>query len=278
MGRPVLLPFFLPGSAGKLFSLYFSPPHLMAPEHFILLFPAFAEENNKSRRMTALQAKNFAAQGYGVLMVDPYGTGDSEGNLGDASWSIWCQDVEFIREWLEQRGAKNISLWGLRFGALFAMHVAPSFGDKLDRLLLWQPVIRGELMMTQFLRLRLASDMIGSGEKVTVRSLRDQLANGDKVEVAGYELSQNLVAGIDSLNMLDMVVDGLPAIDWVEVLASEDQTLSPISQKVLNAWGKENLQVHTVVGESFWTTPEIATLPALLEQTTACLREKNDRH
>jgi len=271
VSQSVLSPFFLSGSRAKLFSLYTAPAQKPLPEHFIVFFPPFAEENNKSRRMVSLQAKKFAAIGYGVLMVDPFGTGDSEGNFGDASWNIWQQDVECIRQWLDQQGAKQITLWGLRFGALFALHMVSVFSDVLDRLLLWQPVIRGELMMSQFLRLRMAADMIGSGEKVTVRDLRRQLESGKQIEVAGYELSPQLVAGIDKLNLLNMKFESLPAIDWFEILASEEQNLSPISQKVLDAWDNDKLQVHTVIGEPFWVTPEITTLPVLLEKTTACL-------
>ena len=275
VSQSVLSPFFLSGSTGKLFSLYTSPAQKIPPEHFVVFFPPFAEENNKSRYMVSLQAKKFAAMGYGVLMVDFYGTGDSEGDFGEASWDIWLQDVEHIRQWLDQQGAKHIILWGLRFGALFAMHVAPLFGDGLDRILLWQPVIRGELMMSQFLRLRMAADMIGSGEKVTVRDLRDQLANGANIEVAGYELSPDLVEGIDGLKLQHLGATESPPVEWVEVVSSEEQPIGPASQKCVDAWCELGMQVntHTVVGEPFWVTPEITILPTLLERTSEILQE-----
>ena len=275
MKPPVLSPFFLEGSVGKLFSLYFDPGRGQRPEHYILFFPPFAEELNKSRRMITLQARRFAAMGYGVLVVDYYGTGDSEGDFGSATWRIWQDDIEMAAAWLEQQGAKCISLWALRFGALMAMSSVALFKGKLDQILLWQPVIRGDQMMTQFLRLRLAADMIGAGSKVTVRDLRGQLTAGRSVEVAGYVLSPGLVEGIDALKLQNLGIGESSPIEWLEVVGSEEQSLGPASQKVLDAWCGQGMQVNTrtLVGEPFWVTPEITCLPSLLERTSDILRE-----
>ena len=111
MKSSVLSPFFLPGSTGNLFSLYFSLGQEQRPEHFILFFPPFAEELNKSRRMISLQARKFAAMGYGVLVVDYYGTGDSEGDSGDATWEVWQKDIEAIAAWLEQHRPQIIGFF-----------------------------------------------------------------------------------------------------------------------------------------------------------------------
>lgn len=281
MKAAVLSPFFLSGSAGNLFSLYFKPGQEEPPEHVILLFPPFAEELNKARRMISLQARKFAAMGYGVLLVDYYGTGDSEGNFGDATWAIWQKDIGAIVAWLEQTGAKQVSLWGLRLGALVAMHSLPllqdRLGDRLDRILLWQPSLRGDQLMTQFLRLRLAADMIGAGNRITVQDLRGQLASGSSVEVAGYELSPGLVEGLDSLKMLSLGSAESPPVEWFEVVGSEGQPLNPASQKVLDTWRDVGMQVttHRVMGESFWVTPEITVLPALLEKTSEIIQGSN---
>ncbi len=52
---------------------------------------------NKSRRMAALQARAFAAMGFGVLQIDLFGCGDSSGDFSDARWDIWKQDLAIAR-------------------------------------------------------------------------------------------------------------------------------------------------------------------------------------
>ena len=74
--------FFLPGSAGQLFCVYRGPADAMQPpETGVLYVPPFADEMNKARRQAAVQSHALALQGYGVLSVDLFGTGDSEGEF-----------------------------------------------------------------------------------------------------------------------------------------------------------------------------------------------------
>ena len=85
-------PFFLEGRGGPLFALY-HPPLAGEPRAIVVHCPAFAEEMNKSRRMVALQARAFVEQGLGTLVFDLFGTGDSAGDFGDATWDGWLADV-----------------------------------------------------------------------------------------------------------------------------------------------------------------------------------------
>ncbi len=60
-----------------------------------------------------------------------------------------------------KRVSAPVSLWGLRLGALLALDFAREISKKkLDRFILWQPVISGDSFLTQFLRLRLANEML----------------------------------------------------------------------------------------------------------------------
>jgi hypothetical protein len=58
-------PLFLDGSAGRLFAPYQAAA--AHPRGSVIYVPPFAEEMNRSRRMAALQARAFAAMGFGVL-------------------------------------------------------------------------------------------------------------------------------------------------------------------------------------------------------------------
>ena len=109
-------PFFLSGEQGALFCIHLYPTDT-APKGGILYLHPFAEEMHKSRRMAALQARRFAAEGYAVLQVDLTGCGDSSGDFGDATWEAWHDDARRAHTWLLAKAPGPIILWGLRTGA-----------------------------------------------------------------------------------------------------------------------------------------------------------------
>lgn len=271
-----VLPFFLPGSAGWLFALYFSPSHNRATKRAVLYFPPFAEEMNKARRMAALQARRFADLGIGTLLIDPFGTADSEGDFADARWEIWRDDLQRAAQWLHEQGAERLIFWGLRLGGSLAVELATMMGQP-ERLILWHPVIRGETFMTQFLRLRLAADMASKGQRLTTRDLRADLSAGNALEIAGYALAPALVSAVDALNLEDAGSTKMPVVDWVEIVADTERPLSSPGQRVLDCWRTAGVQAtsHTVVGEQFWCTPEITVAPALLDVTANLLTESS---
>ena len=49
---------------------------------------------NKARRQAAIQARALASDGFSVLVPDLFGTGDSDGELRDARWETWLDDLE----------------------------------------------------------------------------------------------------------------------------------------------------------------------------------------
>ena len=150
--------FFLPAAGGERFCIFH--PASGAPLGSILYVHPFAEEMNKSRRMAALQARAFCARGYNVLQIDLLGCGDSSGDFGDARWHAWHEDVALATDWLARHTEGPVHLWGLRLGALLALDHSRQAGRSFAGLLLWQPVISGAQFMTQFLRLRMGSEML----------------------------------------------------------------------------------------------------------------------
>ncbi|WP_340118776.1 hydrolase 2, exosortase A system-associated [Pelagibius sp. 7325] len=267
-------PFFFPGSAGPLFCLLQAPPEGTAPRGALLYLPPFAEEANRSRRMAVLQARRLAARGWAVLLLDPYGTGDSSGGFHEARWEIWQADVEAAAAWLTTRWPGiAVSLWGLRLGALLAAEVAGRHPARFARLLLWQPVLRGDQFMSQFLRLRIAAAM-AAGEKESGEALRGRLAAGETLEVAGYELAPPLVAAIES-RRFDTLLPALSdcRIDWLEVTSAEGEPApAPASQRLLEALPDDTagrVNCRAVAGAPFWTIQEITLAPALLDATDA---------
>ncbi len=266
--------FFLKTDFGDRFCLYHAPhPNKECRGVFIYVHP-FGDEMNKSRRMVALQARAFAAMGFGVLLMDRFGCGDSNGEFGNARWDIWKQDLGIARSWLENRVTAPVSLWGLRLGALLALDFARSSANIIDKIILWQPVISGELFLTQFLRLRLANEMLSGGlEKTTgTQAMRSSLAVGERLVVAGYELTSDLTVAIDSLRAIKLLVPKVP-VHWFEIVSESGRTMPPAGAKVVRAWEKEgsNPQVHLVPCVPFWATQEISECPELISATVRIL-------
>ena len=265
--------FFLPADPGHRFCLYHQPLNGGAKRGIVYAHP-FCEEMNKARRMAALQSRRFAAAGYAVLQIDLFGCGDSSGDFVDARWGIWKNDLRTAASWLNSRVGGTSGLWGLRLGAVLAADVARDPGMGIEQLLLWQPVNSGEQFLTQFLRLRLAAEMLAEGAARTgVRELRASLAHGATLEIAGYDLHPELAAEIDALRLADLV-PAVKVVHCLEVAAQAEPKLLPASQRVLEAWRLRGLDVRAaaVTGEPFWSTIEVTECETLLAATENSLK------
>lgn len=289
-----MTPFFLQTESEPIFCNVVLPTDNgknVCPSDWVLCFPPFAEELNKSRKMLADQARNFTQKGFGVLMIDYAGTGDSGGELVDASWAKWQQQTQAAVDWLLREGAKKLWLFGLRGGCLVAAQLAQTLQSKfaihLAGVIFWQPVLSGNIWMTQFLRLRLAADLVtdvaateGDKERLTVSGLRAQLARGETVEVAGYRLGKTWVEDIDGLKLSDYSLPEQTPVYWFEVSSQQQPQISVASTRVIEHWREQGIELHSEVvsGAAFWATQEIAVVPALLTATGAKIEWLNSGH
>ncbi|WP_051293882.1 hydrolase 2, exosortase A system-associated [Pseudoduganella violaceinigra] len=270
-------PLFIGQGGAARFGLYHAPAGPCRGA-WLYLHP-WAEEMNKARRMAALQARALAAAGWAVLQLDLHGCGDSAGDFGDAGWDSWRADVARGLDWLHNTVGSQLpqapGLWGLRLGALLALdYAAQPAGRAPARLLLWQPVLQGATHLTQFLRLRVAAQMLGEGggESGTA-DLRATLAGGTPLEIAGYTLAPAMAAALDQLDAARLAPPC--PVHWLEVVAADGRPLPPAAQRLLQAWqaAGADCRVQTVAGPQFWATQEIAEAPALLEATRTVLLE-----
>lgn len=264
-------PFFLDSPRGPLFCLYTAPTD-RPPQGAVLYLHPFAEEMHKSRRMSALQARAFATLGQAVLQIDLTGCGDSAGDFGDASWAAWLDDARLAHAWLTDKTTQPVTLWGLRTGALLATDLAQHLLNIRD-LILWQPVGDGGLFLNQFLRIKLASEMLSEGQsKSGTKALLAQLATGEGVEVGGNMLSPAMAHELGSLKLAAMTPP-CPAA-WIEVGAQAGEGVTPASERVVDAWRHAGARVQTltVPGDPFWQTQEITECPALIEASLSVLK------
>lgn len=262
-------PFFLDSATGRIFCLYFPPRAGEDNGTDLLFFPPFAEELNKSRRMIALQARALSRLGFGVLIPDLYGTGDSEGDFADGRWEGWLDDAMAALNWLESRGRRNVIFWGLRLGALLAMATVRHRGADPTKMIFWNPVSNGATYLTQFLRLRLAADMMVSNTPVTTDSLKQELIAGRNVEIAGYMLNPHLASAIEALNLAALSPSPKIDVAWLEIVSAPERPLTHVSRQVMDRWRRENVNVKAVAvpGDAFWNTTEITQVPNLIDAT-----------
>jgi exosortase A-associated hydrolase 2 len=301
-------PFFLPTAGGQRFCLLHASgqwPEL--PVASILYIHPFAEELNRSRRMAALQCQAFARAGFEVLQMDLGGSGDSAGHFADATWEGWVADILAARDWLAARQQKRLGdtpihaiarpdgnpalwLWGLRAGCLVAAEVARQAVAQPANLLFWQPVTQGAVHLAQFLRLKVATDLVRGGNSENADRAgkagpagevaananptpRQLLAQGNPVEIGGYALSPALATGLEAAHL-----NGLPVGSRVICLeftpatslatdAAAVLSLSPALASQIDRWQNQgvNAQGFATPGAPFWQTPEVEVVTEAID-------------
>ena len=218
-----------------------------------------------------LAAHRLVQSGHACLVVDLHGTGDSEGEFGDGRWEIWLDDLGRAVEWLLARGVSDINLLGIRFGACLATRLAALSATEFSRLILWQPVFRGTVFMTQFLRLKMVSDLVDTAARITTTQLRETADSGECIEVAGYEIAPSLLASIDAFNMLDESHADTLKTSIFEIAPSSSARHSLDCDKLTTKWSEAGRDVNSylISGDQFWASTETVVVPALVEATLA---------
>jgi len=262
----------LPLAGGARFCLFYPASGPARSIGAIVYVHPFAEEMNKSRRMAALQARALAAAGVSVLQIDLLGCGDSAGDFGTATWSLWIDDVVEGVRWLHGRTGFVPALWGLRSGCLLASAALAKLPATRD-LVFWQPVVSGKQHLQQFLRLRIAGELMGrsGAERTGTNELHAKLEAGATLDIAGYAVSPGLALGLAAADLVPCTTG--TRVAWLEISGSEPPEMSPAGQMRVTAWQAAGSEVSAIVvpGLPFWQTQEIAECAALIDATTAAV-------
>ncbi len=266
-------PFFIDSAGGPLFCVHHRPPKTVEARGQVLVALPFNEEMNRCRSLVTLQARAFAAIGVGTLVVDLFGTGDSGGEYRDARWDVWLENLETGLRWLDGQPGSRRAVLGIRLGGILAAQLLRQRADAGLSLMLWQPVIDGAQNFNQFLRIRLAAQMQRADlPKETSASLRQQLAEGKNIEIAGYEIPPQLATAIEAANLKTLAPPAGTPVFWLEQ-RGVDASLPPASQKLHSAWAEAG--VHPTValydGPAFWQVYERDIAGHAVELTTEWL-------
>lgn len=261
-----LEPFFLDGAAGRIFLLFRSAAKA---QRCVLFIPPFAEEMNKCRRQFTETTHALVESGFAVLVLDLFGTGDSEGEFSEARWETWKSDVSAALDWIELTGLAPYALIAARLGCALAAESLEEAEKAVDRSVFWQPVANGRQFMTQFLRLRVAASMMEGGSKETVEALRKRLDHGEILSVAGYELSPELRQSIENVDLSACMSKNLGDVKILEVSTTGSGELSMAGKQLATAAEGFGVEIagERLVGEPFWSTTEIVVSHELRKLT-----------
>jgi exosortase A-associated hydrolase 2 len=253
---------------GSRFYLHYRPTRDKPQRGAALFVPPFAGEMNRCRHVVAAQARAFVDRGVQVLVFDLFGSGDSAGEFGEATWDAWLADVDDAFSCLSAEAKGPVFIWGMRGGSLLAADWLRSRQKQLP-LLLWQPVVSGAQHLQHFLRMRLASGFLGkSGGKESLEELKERLQRDGILEITGYGFSSGLARGLERAELAAIAAG--TSVVWVEVGPGEQPALTPGSQAFiakLRAKGCE-IRAQAASGNTFWQIVEREECPDLLEKTS----------
>lgn len=200
---------FIQGQQGQLFRLTRTPAQVIG---HVFYLPSLFEQANQTRHMLTRSAINAYQQGFESIIVDHYGTGDSAGELNEASLALWQQDIisqlDEIKKHSTQPIILSVSLSAtlLLNNALLAM---------IDGLILIQAEFNGKRFIQQLKRLALAADLNKPLVVVTSPEEKD-------VTIAGYVMDKQLLADLSRQNLTELTSVQLPCC-WLEWQATHSE-------------------------------------------------------
>ena len=150
------------GESGKALYGVYHPPISQRPRHqaVLLCYPTGREYYMAHRAFQQL-AVLMQKAGLHVFRFDYFGTGDSAGNLSQATAGQWGNDVVAAAEELQHTsGTTNLSVVAMRLGALLAA-TAPFADNDIRHLVMWDPVIRGRDYVQNLVNESM--DLLGAG-------------------------------------------------------------------------------------------------------------------
>lgn len=272
--------FFLPTRSGSLFCLYHAPQGPVRRGQVLHLHP-FAEELNTCRRVSAQFARALASAGFAVLQFDMYGCGDSEGDFGDATWTTWLNNAhealaELHRRAGEPTEAAPLWLWGVRSGCLLSADLLKGM-EAPCHMLWWQPVVSGQQVLQQWLRLDAAKEWLSKDKErpEATLPLSEQLKRGQDVHVGGYRISPELAHELNARHL----TPPRPSSAQHGKLVSMDISASPSTPppgitRQTQLWQGQGWQAHlqSVTCGTFWQQLSNTDPSDLIDASLACVQ------
>ena len=254
---------FYPGLQGPLFRLIRTPEYTSA--HLLFIAPLF-EQANQIRHHVTRSAINAYHQGIQSIIFDHYGTGDSGGELTDASLVLWQQDI--IKQLLEIKAHSTQAIY-LSVPLSAVLLLSDNIIKHVAGIMLLQPDFNGKRFVQQFKRLALAAKLANKddiGENKLPSKIEDKI---QVTEIAGYVIQSTLLDDLaeQSVDKLTHLPCKFYWFEWQLI----DEVLSPSrakQQKILSSKNSKINQVacYNIDDVKFWQATELKIAQSFLVQ------------
>ena len=227
------------GPQGRLFGI-FDEPDTPSDRGVVLCYPHGADYDSAFRSFRILGTR-LSRAGFHVLRFDYLGTGDSWGDIEDASIGRWTEDtVAAIHELRTSCDLRQVAVVGLRLGATVAAFAAADCGA-VDQLVAWAPVFEGR-------------DYLAGLGALHQQWLKDERRSGRAKsaaddELLGYRLTPSIRGDLESLSLLSLSKLPAPSVYLVNQEPSADR---PEFAAWLRARGA-NVDTDVIDGPTIWS-------------------------
>lgn len=222
-------PFVFGRSDRQIFGIYM-PPLGDSPDRgaVVLCAPLGTEYINAHRAIRQLSVL-LADAGFHTLRFDYFGTGDSGGESETLTLDDLLTDIDLaIDEVCAMSGATRVRLVGLRLGGALAARAAEEFGDRVEAVVLWDPIISGSGHIEEF-ALNGARPTPGTASVGSVGAEPTQLEN------LCFPINATFAAEIRALELSDHTRT-LPLLTYA-VTSSEAEGIDSLRAALANAPG-----------------------------------------
>jgi hypothetical protein len=234
----------------RLFGCRYLPPG--DPIAGVVICSPIHAEMERLYRTEVLLARALAARGLAVQRFHYRGTGHSDGDAADLSYTGMQEDTQAAVDHLRSAGGvRAIGYLGSRFGSLLAGAASRIDGAPLS---LWQPLANSSEYFRQAARVVLASDLLsppqdGRGSRV---GLPEILRERGEVDVVGYSLHRVLYDSAENRTLADEVGDRPRPVLIAQI--SRRTSLQTNIEALVEGWRRQDfdVDVRLLKGEEAW--------------------------
>ncbi len=185
----------------------------------MVICPPLLTDLSRSYQSIRVLAEKCAEAGYHVLRFDYSGTSDSFGEWANAGPRNWVKDIGKAAEELSEiSGAESMTLLGIRFGGLLALHAAAEINPQ--SLILWDPISDGRSYRSSLDRIHSNLVHLHIGlSKPEKQQAEKESCGFDRVpwisdELESFSLPQDIPESVETIRLVTTI--GCPTLSDIE--------------------------------------------------------------